>query len=92
MEIFHMKASHSINQADSERWAKFLDAVGVAATKYTRGNVPQHHMIKIDRNNNIVKTISNHFSRFSSVKCDDFLAFITETNNNNSNANNNNNH
>ena len=42
MEIFHMKASHSINQADSERWAKFLDAVGVAATKYTRGNVPQH--------------------------------------------------
>lgn len=71
MEIFFVKAPHAINSTEQNQWIDFLKSVTIVTSKQVT-----QQMIKIDRENNIVRTIQAHLERFP-VKGSNFVSFIT---------------
>lgn len=75
MEIFFVKAPDVPNLAKELQWIGFLETVTSVVSKPL---VPPQQMIKLDRGNNIVRTIRAHLDRFpQQVKGNGFVDFIT---------------
>ncbi|KXJ80006.1 hypothetical protein RP20_CCG027188 [Aedes albopictus] len=84
MEVFIAKKSPNMATASEvDTWVQCLSLVMETTGKLLSGSgavkISAHHTIKIERENNIVRTIRAHLDRFSEhVKGNDFLDFITD--------------
>lgn len=71
MEIFFKKYPHALKQTNKQQWFNFLRNANCIAGRHVT-----QQMIKIDRENNIVRTIRAHLERFP-LKGSVFVNFIT---------------
>ncbi|XP_055632338.1 protein PAT1 homolog 1-like isoform X2 [Toxorhynchites rutilus septentrionalis] len=81
IETFFARAPSTIQQSEQNQWIECLESITSATSKLlgraTTKPTPQH-IVQIDRDNNIILMVRNHFERFAAnVKGNNFVDFIT---------------
>ncbi|XP_065073710.1 protein PAT1 homolog 1-like [Ochlerotatus camptorhynchus] len=81
MEVLLSKTPDTVTPTDTSKWIDCLELITGIVSKLISTSTPScnlQHAIKIDRENNIVRTVRVHLERFpQQVKANDFLKFIT---------------
>lgn len=79
MEVFFVKSLDTISSGEQLQWKELLHLITRVSSKLIEKSIPSlQHTIKIDRENNIIRTIQAHFERFPLLtKGNDFINFIT---------------